>query len=235
MSVSAGWRGPNIVGDGLVLYMDAGSPSSYLTEFGTTWKDVSGNGNTGTLINGPTYSTGSGGTIIFDGTNDYASLGNILNYTSENFTFSYWINAANISNSPVVFWKGAYSVNGYYHQISSDGSIAFVVNQPGSFQYTQSTSANIIINTWSNIAVVRNGTSVKFYKNGVELAYGVVGTLSNPASNTNNFLLSTYFDGSSNNNFLNGRIANFLNYNRILSLTEIQQNYNASKARFGLS
>ena len=56
---------PDIVRDGLVLNLDAGEPSSY-PGTGTAWTDLSGNGNTGTLTNGPTYSSANGGSIVFD-------------------------------------------------------------------------------------------------------------------------------------------------------------------------
>ena len=55
MSTVGNWRGPSIVKDGLVLYLDAGSPNSYFNKTSTTWKDMSGSASNGTLINGPTY------------------------------------------------------------------------------------------------------------------------------------------------------------------------------------
>ena len=67
-TVNAGWRGPNIVRDGLVLYLDAGSGTSYsLYTGGVTWRDISGNNNNGTLTNGPTLNSSNGGNIVFDG------------------------------------------------------------------------------------------------------------------------------------------------------------------------
>ncbi len=74
MSTVGNWRGPNIVKDGLVFYLDAGSPNSfYPPTAGATWKDTSGNGHIGTLTNGPTYDSANGGTIVFDGVDDYVS------------------------------------------------------------------------------------------------------------------------------------------------------------------
>ena len=68
MAFSYGWRGPNIVKNGLVLYLNAGSPNSfYSPTAGTTWKDISGLTNNGTLFNGASYSTADGGSISFDG------------------------------------------------------------------------------------------------------------------------------------------------------------------------
>lgn len=67
--------------NGLVLCLDAGNTKSYPGS-GTTWTDLSGRGNTGTLTNGPTYSSANGGSIVFDGTNDYVST----NYTQTSVT-----------------------------------------------------------------------------------------------------------------------------------------------------
>jgi uncharacterized delta-60 repeat protein len=81
---------PRIVTDGLVLALDAANPKSYPGS-GTTWTDLSGNGNTGTLTNGPTYSSANGGSIAFDGVDDYSAL--TSNYTlSAGWTLSFWGN-----------------------------------------------------------------------------------------------------------------------------------------------
>ena len=67
------YDGPTIVTNGLVLLLDAADNNSY-SGSGTTWSDLSGNNNTGTLTNGPTFGSTNGGTIVFDGTNDYAEI-----------------------------------------------------------------------------------------------------------------------------------------------------------------
>ena len=70
-SSGGGGGGDNVVTDNMVVYLDAGNNSSY-SGSGTTWNDISGNGNNFTLVNGPTYSSSDGGAIVLDGTNDYA-------------------------------------------------------------------------------------------------------------------------------------------------------------------
>jgi len=79
---------PRIVTDGLVLALDAGNTKSYPGS-GTTWTDLSGNGNTGTLTNGPTFDSANGGSIVFDGTNDYVQVTGSITVTSA--TFITWI------------------------------------------------------------------------------------------------------------------------------------------------
>jgi hypothetical protein len=94
--------GPNVVMDGLVLYLDAGNRISY-PGTGTVWSDISRGGNNGTLTNGPTFNSGNGGSIVFDGTNDYAILGNILNDViagnTPKYTFSVWIKFNALANN----------------------------------------------------------------------------------------------------------------------------------------
>lgn len=226
-----GLQASSIVQDQLVLNLDAGNSSSY-SGTGTTWYDLTTNSYNATLVNGPTFSTLVGGCIVFDGVNDYATIGNIFNYTTGNFSFSYWFNASSIANSPVLFYKGAFSVNGYYHQISPDGSFALVCNQSGAYQFTNTVAGSLLINTWYNVAIIRSGTSIKLYKNGVEATYATVGIINNPASSTDNFTISSYGSPSASG-YLNGKIASFYGYSKALSGTEVLQNFNSTKGGFG--
>jgi hypothetical protein len=88
--------GPDIVDSGLVLALDAADRNSYPGS-GTTWTDLTGRGNTGTLTNGPTYSSANGGSLSFDGTDD--SVNTLLNQTtafgSSGFTFNLALNVTN--------------------------------------------------------------------------------------------------------------------------------------------
>ena len=86
---------PTIITDGLKLWLDASNPSSYPGS-GTTWYDLSGNGNNGTMVNGVTYSTANGGVMSFDGVNDIVNFTNSLivnNLTGH--TISLWIKRNN--------------------------------------------------------------------------------------------------------------------------------------------
>ena len=85
-------HGPKIVRDGLVLALDAADRNSYISG-STTWTDLSGNGNTGTLTNGPTYSSANGGSLVFDGSNDYVDIPYLLLSGSQDFTVNIWIKA----------------------------------------------------------------------------------------------------------------------------------------------
>jgi len=227
-------HGPPIITNGLVLALDAADRNSYPGS-GTTWTDLSGRGNNGTLTNGPTYSSANGGSIVFDGANDYVNCGNILNFTTESFTFNIFFYLTSTTTNfggqgPILFYKGQYQQNGYYLQLgqSSPAAAAFITNQSGAIQDTASSSL-LIVGAWNCLSVVRIGSSVTIYINGVN-ATATAGTHINPASSGNNFQLSGY----SNIIFANIRIASFQAYNRALTAEEIQQNFNALRGRYGI-
>ena len=220
-----------MVTDGLVLYLNAADANSYVSG-STTWYDLAGSNN-GTLVNGPTYNSGSLGSIVFDGVNDYTSLGNVFNYTSESFSFGYWVNFNSFTTNipgqgPIIFYKGSYNTNGYYLQHGITG-FSFVTNQSGFSQTTTAIGVNTL-GVWYYIVVTRDGTSVRGYVNGIDRTI-TLGSHTNPASSTNNFTLATYATFI----YFNGKISNFTGYNRVLSATEVLQNYNATKTRFGLT
>ena len=88
------YAGPDIVENGLVLALDAGNSKSY-PGTGTTWTDLSGRGNTGTLNNMEIpgdYSTANGGFLTFDGTDEFVQINNPTTFHNQNFTISAWIN-----------------------------------------------------------------------------------------------------------------------------------------------
>lgn len=225
---------PKIVTNGLVLYLDAANPYSYPGS-GTVWNDLSKTQISGSLINGPTYSSANNGSIVFDGSNDYVNLGSILNFTSESFSFSYWVNfnslTTNIVNQgPVPFFKGQFQISGYYTQVNADGTVNFQTNQAGATQVTSTVPGIISTNSWFNVCYTRNGSSVILYVNGIQPSQ-TPGVHTNPVSSNQNFVLSTY------NNYIysNIRLSTLLVYNKVLTSGEILQNYNATKGRFGLT
>jgi hypothetical protein len=195
--------------------------------------DLSGRGNFGTTANSPTYSSANGGSLSFDGTNDYVTCGNILNFTTENFSFNIFFyltstTTNSVGQGPILFYKGAFNSNGYYIQLTQNNpsQATFITNQSGVNQITIS-SLSIVVGAWNNISVTRSGSSVRIYINGVD-ATSSAATHINPASSTDNFQLAAYSTGI----FANTRIASFQAYNRALSAAEVSQNYNALKSRF---
>jgi hypothetical protein len=215
--------------------VDAGASISYPGS-GTTWTDISGNGNTGTLVNGPTYSAANGGSIVFDGTNDYINLGNpsSLNIVG-NFTVSAWVNA-NVINGGANVWYTIFD-KGY------DGSIAQLYFrftsgqlQIGSFresgQATFGTSyTGLSINTWYNVVGQYNGSSWILYVNGAQVA---ITTTTGILQSTAPCGIGGAYIQTGYARFFNGKIPQVLVYNRALSSTEISQNFNALKWRYGI-
>jgi hypothetical protein len=220
----------NIITDGLIFNVDPGKNSSY-PGTGNAIYDLSGFGNTGTLANSPTFSQINGGSLGFNGTNSYITFGNKFSFTTESFSFSFWVfvntfttNQAN--QGPIPFYKGNFNENGYYLQIQSDGGMSFITNNGGN-QNTSSIAGAIKLNIWHHVSVVRNGSSVRIYRDGIDVT-STAATHQNPSASSRDFYLANY------NNFIlaNIRISQFLLHNRALSAQEVLQNYNATKNRF---
>jgi hypothetical protein len=220
--------GENIITNGLVFYIDSGYGSSYPTT-GTTWYDVSGmSGRTATLINGPTYSSANGGSLTFDGTDDYASTNvstTTLGMIGGSFTVCCWFYCDNISitDGGLVNSQTANSAGNAYEMGVRFNSL-WVGFYAGD-QYVP-----ILNNTWYCAVHTYNyGTkSSKVYVNGV-LGSSSIRTVN--LASTANIRIGIY---SSNDREFNGKINIVQIYNRELSSTEVLQNYNAQKSRFGL-
>jgi hypothetical protein len=235
MSTVGNWRGPNIVKDGLVLYLDAGSPNSYINGIsGTSWKDISGNSTIGTLTNGPTFNSGNGGNIVFDGVDDIVSFSSLTAYGGTNpHNYTAWIKFNNGSSYKWILNNGD----------GGSGTSLIIYNSKLGFFYrggqaVVQANTTLSIETWYHLSVSYLGeTTVKMYVNGVldatkNTLFPTAGVGTSTWSATNqNPRLGAWFNGSFP---FNGSIATTQIYNRALSDTEILQNYNATKARFGL-
>lgn len=231
-------NGPTIVTNGLVLALDAGDRNSYVSG-STTWFDLTGVNN-GTLINGPTFNTGSGGSIVFDGVDDYIELGNILNFErTDPFSINSWVNVTSLSVFRTIISKMDSSFKGYAFIIESTGQLTLILrNTPVTNSLFARTEANIISpNMWFNITATYNGNSspsgVNIYVNSVLYSIqSVQNTLSQSIITT--YPLNIGARTSNSDGYMLGRIPQISIYNRALSAQEVLQNYNATKGRFGL-
>ena len=234
---------PNaIISNGLVMHLDAGNTASYPGS-GTTWTDLSGNGYNGTLVNGPTYSSSNGGSIVFDGSNDVASFGNILNMGLNSWTLSCWVkfNSGSVPSSGPAGIIGKTSYRGYVGRYSfyiEDNNLhAFF--QPDVNYSVTTPIAPYLDNKFHNLVMTIDRTSMMyFYIDGVSVGtpLNVSGVSSiNLNSSTDNFYIGSY--GSSNGQspqyFLNGNVSQASIYSRALTAAEVLQNYNALRPRFG--
>ena len=226
---------PSIVTNGLVLNLDAANIKSYAGS-GTTWTDISGNANNGTLTNGPTFSRDGGGSIVFDGTNKSVSV------TKQNyfvgvtqFSMCAWMKRT-LSNSLIIISQVESLSNDISFELWSDGYAYFEVGN-GSNSYGRVLNNST---SWQLLSMVYNGTLVgnsnrlKGYINGVEQTLDFSSTTIPATTGTvnANFILGSYLAGPS---YGSGNISNIQTYNRALSAQEVLQNYNALKSRFNLS
>ena len=223
---------PRIVTDGLVLALDAGNTKSYPGS-GTTWTDLSGRGNTGTLTNGPTYSSANGGSIVFDGTNDYAT---VSNQTTANFTLGCWLKttATSLTGSFAydgngVIWSDVYGGANDFVFAVLNNKVSFWTGDGGGSNIDGTTSINT--GSWFYITIVKDGTnsSKKIYVNTTLEATGTC---------TANLLTANPIirigGNTLDNKYFNGNIAKASVYNRALSAAEVSQNFNALRGRFGI-
>ncbi len=232
----------DIVRDGLVLNLDAGNLSSY-PGIGITWTDVSGGSNNGTLTNGPTYSSANNGSIVFDGVDDVVNGTITGSIFTGNFTQSAWIYKLN-NTQP---WQGVFTnsspatINTYLMTFGN-GSVAAPYNSVGANQVGVSESGIFLdigthINRWLNIIITKSGSTLTIYcyKDGTLLQNS--GTITWNGGNfatTNNYQVGRHWAGGSVVP-LQGNVSNITLYNRALTATEIQQNYNALATRYGLT
>ena len=232
MGISAG---PDMIQDGLVLSLDAADRNSYPGS-GTIWVDMSGNGNSGTLTNGPTFNSTSGGAIAFDGSNDILYVPFSLN-TGGNYTIEV-VAKCNSMDSNVGNRQTLWSLNtgtaGYQLlDLEVWGDIAYSFNGNGSnftggpvniassiqanniHFYTLSTSAGVF--SWYIDSVLKNSYIPTY------------------TSTSTYFKLATRgSDALGTGQQWTGLVYNTKIYNRALSAAEVKQNYNSLKSRFNL-
>ena len=221
----SGISGPKIITSGCVLALDAADKLSYPGS-GTTWKDLSGNGNTGTLTNGPTFSGANGGCIVFDGVDDSVNLP-LVSTSTTTITISIWFNLTTLPGNKSLIYNGVGSSDGYGLNMGAGGTASTLYVFFGNVSLDVVRAPNIQTNTWYNAVYTRTTTpSVlnSLYVNGVLLS---TNTTLSPNTPTTSTTLSVSVAS------LNGKISIASMYNRTLSATEVLQNYNATKSRFG--
>ena len=222
------FTGSNVVSEGLVLALDAGNTKSYPGS-GTSWSDLSGNGNNGTLQNGASYVSGNGGAISFDGSNDRVVIPNDTALDTQTPSVEVWVKVDTIPQDGFFFEKG--DVNTQYALFMQTTNLKWRV-KPAGFSDISVTAATYI-NTSSYAQVVGTYTSGsrKLYINGSLVASdSTTGTI---PSNSGGMSVGVYggFDGPYGF-YLDGEISIVRVYNRVLTAAEVQQNYNALRGRY---
>jgi hypothetical protein len=239
MSTVGNWQGPKIVKDGLVLYLDAGSPNSFFNKTSTTWRDISGYGNNTSLINGVSFNNINGGVLSFDGVNQYSQISNSpLFQNNTNMSVSIWVNFSDnttfkihsflsqgTQESKNYFWLSWYNTSPtnkrIYWELGYDTSNFINVI----YNWTP------IIDTWYNIVGTFEPNLAKLYINGLLVASGST-TATYVGANNNSIPFSI---GSYRGNvgyFFNGKLNQPLFYRKTLSQSEVLQNYNVTRFRY---
>ena len=245
--------GNRIVTDGLIFAVDAANPISYPGS-GTTWNDLTLNKNNGTLINGPTFSSANAGSIVFDGVNDevIGTNSTLLSFgdgsTDSPFSLSAWIYMDDTSSTnPIMGKYRSYTPfrGEYSFQIANQKLLFQCVDGGTSVRVRRDSDSTLSTGRWYNLAATynANGTDegIVLYMDGEVLpssgfgqdgSYVAMQRAGDPSELTIGVLLD-----EGNTNFqsnMDGKISNTHIYNRALSSSEILQNYNALKGRFGL-
>ena len=227
----------NIVRNGLLLNYDM---SDYRSApfTGTVIYDTSGIGNTGALVNGPTYSALAGGNLIFDGTNDYIDCNLDFGFdTTTSATLSLWLKTTNLvqrggilgkagsSNWEWTLSQGIDSADIFFWYWKVDSNINLSISISNFFES----------DVWKKVDLVWSHASnrITIYRNGIGVTSSTAISSSFQNRNSSIFLGYTYNNFASN--YWNGQVGSLSIYNRALTDEEVLQNYNATKTRFGIS
>jgi hypothetical protein len=219
---------PKIITDGLILALDAANLRSYPGS-GTTWTDLSRGGNNGTLTNGPTFNADKGGNIIFDGTNDYADItlpSGLTTLTIE--AFIKW----NSFNGGMFLGFNTYDIWTQSNTLGYNNGASNVIG----IDAATVTSLGLLGN-WKHYVFTMNSSGLlstnKIHINGVQQSISAVVASDGSIPGIGTTLrLAGWLNGGYNGAVTYGYARG---YNRGLTDTEIRQNYNATKTRFGLT
>lgn len=232
-----------IVRDGLVFHVDAARRESY--EKGTLiWKDLTDNSNNGTLTNGASFNEESSNSISFDGNNDYVEFGSInssnplsLVGTSEQ-TFEVWFKSDGTGDPfqrLIDKSNAGGGAGGYFLSLNQPGDGAIFVKINNNVTDTPAEdSIGYLDNVWNQVVCARKNNTTNgwnIYLNGVLKVSRNTTNLSVPTT-TCNFRIGTWY--STTTREFKGEIGDVKIYNKALNASEVAQNYNALKGRFGL-
>ena len=225
---------PRIVTDSLVFCLDSANTKSYGGS-GTTWTDISGSGNNGTLTNGPTHTSGAGGYFTFDGSNDYVTTSNTTISGSQ--TFSVWAMVTGGPNSPagiITQHNYAATANFGINHITGNKLVASIGYTNGTREYASKTTSFTITNDVTfNAVLVYSSTDNKiyWYINGqLDSSH----TLSLTPKSTNYPICLGRWDANYAAYHFTGRVYSGTIHNKALSAAEVKQNFDALRGRYGI-
>ena len=227
----------DVVEEGLVLYLDAGNDVSYPGS-GNKWFDLSNNGNTGTLVNGVGYSASNGGSLSFDGSDEYVQTINNVNISGDfSATLSVWVKFIELSTGfrCICMFGSVGTMEGFsiFSNIPAYGSGSIAIGFYGN--NNAYISSIVTTNTWYNLTATKtpgavSSSNTKLYINDILQTLVFDTSLTPNATNAVAYIGNDPANEVSNNM----NVSNCSIYNRALTAAEISQNYNALKGRYGL-
>jgi hypothetical protein len=216
---------PRISTDGLVLCLDAGNTKSYPGS-GTTWSDLSKNGAVGTLVNGPTFSSINSGVLTFDGVDDRINVMNSIPSLSE-LTIELFLRTSVVDSTQNIFLDQLSSLR---YEITNTNKFNIHLGTGSAWIYTfLNSSTTIVANTWYHTAWTWSGSTAVIYVNGV-----AENSLNNAAASSGTGLITLGQHTPDTSYAWAGNMSNVKIYNRALSASEIQQNFQALRGRYGI-
>ena len=220
-SISGSFGGENIITSDLVLNLDANNYTS-----GTTWTDTSGQGNNSTLTNGPTFDSGNGGSIVFDGTDDYIQLPTNSNLTfSDDFSYETWL-MTDVQTTSNHIWRTPNDKTFQFTNSTNPDQIVYYSSETGNQAF------GVLNNdTWGHLVITKSGNTLTGYLNGAQAWTNTPGS-----SATHDFSgIRIGTRGSASGYYWDGKFAAVRIYSKALTASEVLQNYDAMKGRYSSS
>ena len=219
----------------LKLWLDASHPLSY-PGTGTTWYDLSGNGNNGTMLNGVAPLSNA---MQFDGVDDRVTVSTTkFIYQNLPFTLTGWVRVTSFGNPYPTLFSLVSDGGGYWVAISNQSDyLGLYFGAPNTFgRFKTNTPVETFLNKWVYIAVVYNGngaavaTNFNAYINGLDTPFNAGG----PMANNNNGNFIGWRSDNANHSRFRGQINDPLIYNRALTAEEVNQNFQATRNKYGI-
>ena len=230
-------NGPRITNDGLVFYIDAGNTKSYIGG-GTDLYDLTNTDNTGSITNGPTYSSANVGCIVLDGVNDCIITKNLASPFGSSTIESHFTWFYPTAAGQIVSEIGQATVNAGWHdnniEINSSGVMSFSTWH-GSLTNKVVSSA-LSFSAWYYAGFTYDGTTLTAYINGSSIGTATFARQS-PYNSGNGLYYALFAVDNTNMGTVaygTGRFGAFMLYKKCLSANEVLQNYNVTKGRYNL-
>jgi hypothetical protein len=218
---------PGVVTTNLSMFLDAGNASSYPGS-GTAWTDLSGNSRNGTLTGGPTYTSADGGSIVFDGTNDFVQCSGSITATAATFVIWMRRNGSQDDFDGIIYSRSATATGISFFGITN--KISYTWNNAAN-TYTWDSGLVIPDLTWCMVAVSVTSTAATAYLCQSSGITSATNTVSHASTTLDDIKIGQDDLGG---RFFNGNIAIAQLYNIALSAEQVAQNFAADRARFGV-